>query len=275
LLYGDGVFEGIRFYNGRPFRLPEHIDRLVKSAKAIALDIPYGVEALAEAVAETVAAFAQPDGYLRFVVTRGVGPLGLDPAGCSRPTVFVIASQLSLTSSAVKERGARLIIAATRRLSADGLDPRIKSLNYLNSILAKLEANHAGAHEAVLLNRDGRVAECTAENLFVVRGKELVTPPVTDGALDGVTRRCVMELAAANGLAVREAPLAPYDLYTADECFLTGTGAELIPVREVDGRQVAQCPGAVFSALQRQYEQQVRKETLTNVESAIGADTCS
>ena len=261
LLYGDGVFEGIRFYNGRAFRLHEHLERLMFSARAIALDIPYEMDALAAAVEQTVAAYARPDGYLRLVVTRGAGPMGIDPRRCGRPNVLLIADRLSLADSTVTGQGARVIIASTRRLPADGLDPRIKSLNYLNHVLARIEANHAGVDEAVLLNRMGRVAEGSVENLFVVRKGEVLTPPVIEGALDGITRQCVMQLAGEQGMSVQEAPLAPYDLYTADECFLTGTGAELIPVREVDGRQLKGCPGKVFLSLQAAFSELVEAET--------------
>lgn len=261
LLYGDGVFEGIRFYNHRAFRLEAHLRRLALSARAIALRLPYGDDELAEAVQQAIVAFGQANGYLRLVATRGAGPMGLDPRGCTRASVFLIADEFRLVSTAVREQGARLIIANTRRLPADGLDPRIKSLNYLNNILARIEANCADADEAVLLNGAGRVTEGTTENLFIVRAGKLLTPPVTDGALDGITRGCVMELAANAGISVRETSLAPYDLYTTDECFLTGTGAELIPVREVDGRSPAACPGPVFRALQASFVQLVAEET--------------
>ncbi|EXJ13534.1 branched-chain-amino-acid transaminase [Imhoffiella purpurea] len=261
LLYGDGIFEGIRFYDRHAFRLDAHLDRLELSARAIALQIPYGRDALIEAIARTIAAFEEPDGYLRLVVTRGVGPMGLNPRGCGPATLFIVADQLSLTSEAVREKGARLIIAATRRLPPNGLDPRIKSLNYLNHILARIEANHAGVDEAVLLNGEGRVAEGTAENLFVVRGDTLLTPPTVEGALDGITRQCIIELAVEAGIPVRECPLAPYDLYTADECFLTGTGAELIPVRDIDGRSVTHCPGQIFLGLQARFAELVERET--------------
>lgn len=261
LLYGDGVFEGIRFYNHRAFRLEAHLERLTLSSRAIALRLPYGHDELADAVQQAIAAFGQADGYLRLVATRGAGPMGLDPRGCSHANVFLIADEFHLVSSAVRERGVRLIIANTRRLPADGLDPRIKSLNYLNNILARIEANCADADEAVLLNGAGLVAEGTTENLFIVRAGELLTPPVTDGALDGITRGCVIELAANAGNSVRETSLAPYDLYTADECFLTGTGAELIPVREIDGRAPTACPGPVFQALQARFADLVAEET--------------
>jgi branched-chain amino acid aminotransferase len=261
LLYGDGVFEGIRFFNHRAFRLQPHLDRLALSARAIALSLPYSSEALADAVDRTVKAFAEPDGYLRLVVTRGVGPMGLDPRSCQRPNVFLIADQLNLVKPEVLQRGVRLTVASTRRLPPDGLDPRIKSLNYLNHILARIEANQAGADEAVLLNAAGRVAEGSAENLFIVRAGTLLTPPVTEGALDGVTRQAIVELAKQNGVAVKESPLATFDLHTADECFLTGTGAGLIPVREIDGRAVCACPGPVFQRMDRLYADLVEKET--------------
>jgi branched-chain amino acid aminotransferase len=250
LLYGDGVFEGLRFYRRRVFRLAEHLRRLEDSARAIGLRLPLAADELAQAIAELVAAFDGDDGYLRLVVTRGVGPLGLDPARCERPTVFIIADRLALLDAQRRERGAELIIAATRRLGVDGLDPRIKSLNYLNHILARMEASHAGADEAILLNAQGRVAEASSENIFVVRDEVLKTPPVIDGALDGITRNTVIELAGELGIECREASLAPYDLYGADEVFLTGTGAELIPVRAIDGRMPSSCPGPLFRRLQ-------------------------
>ncbi len=254
LLYGDGVFEGIRFYKRRPFRLEEHLERLLDSARAIALTLPLGLDELAEAVRETVAAFAGEDGYLRVVVTRGPGALGIDPKRCSAPNVFVIADELTMIPQATRERGARVIIASTRRLPPDGLDPRIKSLNYLNHILARIEANHAEVDEAILLNAAGRVAEGTADNVFIVRHGRLLTPPVVEGALAGITRAVVLELAEQAGIPVQETPLAPYDLYTADECFLTGTGAELIPVAEIDGRALRACPGPVFAELGRRFQ---------------------
>lgn len=258
LLYGDGVFEGIRFYSGRAFRLAQHIERLILSARAIALTLPYDAQTLAAAVNETIAAFGEADGYIRLVATRGVGPMGLDPRGCRAPTVFIVADRLRLVDERTRERGARVIIAATRRLPPDGLDPRIKSLNYLNHVLARMEANRAGADEAILLNSAGRVAEGTADNLFIVRAGELQTPPPVEGALAGITREAVLALARDCGIPAREVPLAPYDLYTADECFLTGTAAELIPVAEVDGRAMTACPGPVFKRLRDRFCEVVR-----------------
>lgn len=249
LLYGDGVFEGLRFYRRRVFRASAHLRRLQDSARAIGLRIPMDDAVLMAAMESLVAAFGEDDGYLRLVVTRGVGPLGLDPARCTAPGVFIVADRLAVVGAAQRERGAQLIIAATRRLGADGLDPRIKSLNYLNHILARMEATHAGADEAILLNAQGRVAEASSENVFCVRDGVLKTPPVSEGALDGITRGVVIELARELGVECREIPLAPYDLHTAHECFLTGTGAELIPVRAIDGRVLPVCPGPVFERL--------------------------
>jgi branched-chain amino acid aminotransferase len=253
LLYGDGVFEGIRFYRRQPFKLEAHLDRLLDSARAIALDLPWSREDLVSAVTEAVAAYDGDDGYLRLVATRGEGALGIDPRNCTNPNLFVIADRLSMVARETRERGARLIIAATRRLPPDGLDPRIKSLNYLNHILARIEANQAGADEAILLNASGRVAEGTADNVFVVRNRRLMTPPPVEGALAGITRETVLELAHMAGMEVAEMPLAPYDLYTADECFLTGTGAELIPVAEIDGRRMSACPGPVYLELSQRF----------------------
>ncbi|MDH5302177.1 MAG: branched-chain-amino-acid transaminase [Gammaproteobacteria bacterium] len=262
LLYGDGVFEGLRFYSGKIFRLQEHLQRLEYSARAIALPMPLSAEELSRALHDTVAAFAGDNGYLRLVITRGEGPLGIDPRPCRQPTVFIIADQLSMISDSIRRQGARLIIASTRRLAADGLDPRIKSLNYLNHILARMEANHAQADEAILLNNVGRVAEGTADNIFIAKSGQLLTPPVTEGALQGITRDAILQLAAAAGITHAETPLGPYDLYTADECFLTGTGAELIPVREIDGRPLAQCPGPVFSDLSARFQQLVHAHAI-------------
>ena len=260
LLYGDGVFEGIRFYNGKAFRLQAHLDRLMLSARAIALEIPYSIAALTQAVMETIAAAPTNNGYMRMVVTRGVGPLGIDPSRCHSPQLFIIADSLHMVSERVRNEGAKVIIAATRRLGADGLDPRIKSLNYLNHILARMEATHAGADEAILLNSSGRIAEGSADNIFIVQRGELLTPPVIEGALDGITRQVVLELAEKLGIKSREIPLAPYDLFTADECFLTGTGAELIPVGYADGRKIPECPGPIYLRLAAAFKKLVSQD---------------
>lgn len=261
LLYGDGVFEGIRFYNRSAFRLAAHLRRLSDSARAIRLTIPYDYATLAEATKAVIAASAAENGYIRLVVTRGPGDLGLDPDSCHRPNVFLIAAPLRIVSDAVRSQGARLIIASTRRLAADGLDPRIKSLNYLNHVMARTEANLAGADEAVMLNQHGRVAEGTADNVFAVRNGRLWTPPAFEGALEGITRGLVLELARAEGLDCHESPLTAYDLYTAEECFLSGTGAELIPVREIDGRAMATGCGPIFTQLLAAFRRCIQRET--------------
>jgi branched-chain amino acid aminotransferase len=253
------VFEGIRFYAGGAFLLEAHLKRLADSARAIALDLRWPAGQLAGIVQDVIDTYGKSEGYLRMVVTRGRGPLGINPATCPEPELFVIASQLQMTDASKRSRGIRAIIAATRRLPADGLDPRIKSLNYLNHILARIEANRAGADEALMLNQQGFVAEGTADNVFIVRNGLLLTPPACDGALEGITRNLVMKLATDAGMVVRETSLAPYDLYTADECFVTGTGAELIPVREVDGRPLSQCPGQVFQTLSQSFRHAVEQ----------------
>ena len=267
LLYGDGVFEGIRFYNRQAFRLAPHLQRLYGSAQAIGLTIPYTQNEMREAIEHTIQEYvrnsSQHDGYLRVVVTRGIGPLGLDPSKCAKVTTFIIADQLDFVDDKAKQQGVRLIIAATRRLPADGLDPRIKSLNYLNHTLARMEANHAKADEAILLNQQGKVTEGSTDNIFIVKNAILYTPPVSDGALDGITRAVVLELAVQLGIEHRECSLAAYDLYTADECFLTGTGVELIPVRDIDGRAIAKCPGPIFKKLQAAFVNCIAQECNT------------
>jgi branched-chain amino acid aminotransferase len=260
LLYGDGVFEGIRFYQHQAFRLDTHLRRLQYSAMAIGLTLPYALHELEVAITEVIKAFREPDGYLRLVITRGKGSLGVNPTSCKCGTAFIVADKLSFIDPQVKNQGAKLIIAATRRLPPDGLDPRVKSLNYLNHVLARIEANQAHADEAILLNAQGHVTEGTTDNVFIVRQHALLTPPVTDGALDGVTRDVIMELAAELGLVCAERTLSPYDLYTAEECFLTGTAMELISVREIDGRVLPACPGPVFQLLQKAFMDRIQAE---------------
>lgn len=259
LLYGDGVFEGIRFYRRRAFRLQRHLQRLALSARAIALEIPYSTQELETVIERLIEAFADDDGYIRLMVTRGAGPLGLNPKSCAQPNVIAIADQLTMIDIG-QQAGARLIVSSVRRLPADGLDPRIKSLNYLNHILAKIEANHAGADEAILLNAQGRVAEGTADNVFIVRDGCLLTPPCSEGALEGITRELVLQLAQDNGVETSEQPLGVYDLYAADECFLTGTGAELIAVASIDCRSMPSCPGPVFHQLQQAFRRTIDQE---------------
>ncbi len=260
LLYGDGVFEGIRFYDEVPFRLDAHLRRLERSARALALDIRYSRAELASAVGVTAAAAGERDGYLRLVATRGIGSLGVDPRSCAMGTVFILADNLELAGQEVHRNGARVVIAATRRLGADEIDPRIKSLNYLNQILARIEANHAGADEAIMLNRAGMVVEGTADNVFIVVANRLLTPPLSDGVLDGITRQVVFELADSPAIPRREESLTPYDLYNADECFLSGTGAELIPVAEVQGRRIGRGERAVFGRLQHAFKDLIAAE---------------
>lgn len=238
LLYGDGVFEGIRSYNGRIFKLDEHLDRLYASAQAIMLEIPLSKEELTEAVVTTVRANQIRDGYIRLVVTRGAGDLGLDPRKALKPSIFIIADKITLYPEEYYINGLELVTVATKRNLPEAINPCIKSLNYLNNILAKIEANMAGVLEAVMLNADGFVAECTGENIFIVRNEVLITPPTYLGALEGITRDTVMQLAREMNCLVKEEPFTRYDLYTASECFLTGTAAEVIPVIKIDSRKI-------------------------------------
>lgn len=238
LLYGDGVFEGLRFYNGRIFRLEEHIRRLFDSARAIILEIPWSPEEVCRFTCETVAANGLDDGYIRLVVTRGRGELGLNPYLCPRPSMFIIASSIQLYPEEHYTKGLSIITCATRRPAPAALMPQVKSLNYLNNIMAKVEAIQAGALEAVMLNEQGYVAECTGDNLFILKNGALITPLISDGALDGITRAVILELAVKLGVPVIERSLTRYDIFTADECFLTGSAAEVIPVIALDRRKI-------------------------------------
>jgi branched-chain amino acid aminotransferase len=257
LLYGDGVFEGLRSYSGRVFRLDEHLDRLYASARAICLEIPLAKEVVAKAVNDTLAANRLSDGYVRLVVTRGAGSLGLDPNRTKNPQVIVIADTIALYPREHYEKGLRIVTAATQRTQSAALSPRIKSLN---NIMAKLEGLQAGCVEALMLNHKGEVAECTGDNIFVVRDTKLLTPPPDAGILEGITRNAVMELAQAAGIDCREQTLVRHDLYTADECFLTGTAAEVIPVVEIDGRKIgAGVPGPITARLTTDFHALVRQ----------------
>ncbi|MSR67085.1 MAG: branched-chain-amino-acid transaminase [Pedosphaera sp.] len=238
LLYGDGVFEGIRLYHGRVFKLKEHVDRLFYSAKALLLKIPLSHEAIRQAVLETCRQNRLRDGYIRLVVTRGVGTLGLNPNRCKRPSIIIIAGTIQLYPVEMYKKGMAIVTVATTRNIVNAVNPAIKSLNYLNNILAKIEANIAGVEEAIMLNQEGFVAECTGDNIFIIKGDQLLTPPLSAGALYGITRGVVMELGVKLGLKVAETNLTRYDVYNGDECFLTGTGAEVVPVVSVDGRQI-------------------------------------
>jgi branched-chain amino acid aminotransferase len=246
LLYGDGVFEGIRAYNGRAFKLKEHIDRLFFSAKAILLKIPLSRPAITRAVLDTCRRNKIRNGYVRLVVTRGVGTLGLDPDRCKKGSVIVITGKIQLYPKKLYEQGMPLITVPTTRNFANAINPAIKSLNYLNNILAKIEAKIGGCAEAIMLNPSGNVAECTGDNVFILSGGRLLTPPLSAGALRGITRGVVIDLAAQMGLEVSEPDLTRYDLYNADECFITGTAAEIAPVASIDGRVIGRGrPGSV------------------------------
>jgi len=254
VLYGDGVFEGIRAYNGRVFKLTEHIDRLFYSAKAILLNLPMSHEALMRATVETCRRNKLRDGYIRLLVTRGIGTLGLNPRNCKNPSVIIIAGKIQVYPAELYAKGMDIVTVPTVRNLHSAVNPAIKSLNYLNNILAKIEANNAGVEEAVMLNYEGFVAECTADNLFIVRNGELSTPPLAAGALYGITRGTVMDLAAQLGMKVSEPNLTRYDLFNADECFLTGTGAEIMPVVKIDGRVVGSGkPGVLTRKLVENY----------------------
>lgn len=261
LLYGDGVFEGIRVYSGKIFRLEQHLDRLNASAKAIMLQVPMTKQALTEACCETCRQNKITDGYIRLVVTRGVGYLGLNPFKCKSPTVFIIAATIELYPEEVYRKGLNLVTAGTVRTSPAALSPAIKSLNYLNNIMAKIEAVNAGANEALMLNAEGHVAECTGDNVFIVRGGKVETPPVSAGALIGITRGVVMELAGKLGIAAKESNMTRYDLMTADECFLTGTAAEIVPVATLDARPIGNGkPGALTLKLTEEFRKLTRSE---------------
>jgi branched-chain amino acid aminotransferase len=250
LLYGDGVFEGIRFYNDRVFRLEQHIDRLFDSAKAIHLTIPATKAEVCEMTLETIRRNGLHDGYIRLLVTRGVGELGLSPYRCERASIVVIASTISLYPAEKYEKGLVLATCATRRPNHDALSPAVKSLNYLSNVMAKVEALAAGAEEGVMLNGAGYVAECTGDNIFVVKNGIVYTPTVASGSLYGITRGVVMELVVAAGMELREVEMSRYDLYTADEVFLTGTAAEVVPVAEYDKRVIGDgVPGPVTRRL--------------------------
>ncbi len=237
-LYGDGIFEGIRLYSGNVFKLPKHIDRLFRSAKAICLDLPWSKQEIIDAVCESCRVNGLTDGYIRLVVSRGKGALGLSPKSCSDPQLIIIADQIQLYSQELYDNGLKAITVPTRRNSQAALPPMIKSLNYLNNILAKIEAQNVGYQECLLLNNEGYVAECSGDNVFMAFEGKLITPPVSCGSLGGITRQTVVELAKKLGLELIEKPITRFDLWTCDECFLTGTAAKLIPLVELDGRKI-------------------------------------
>jgi len=259
-LYGDGVFEGIRVYYNSVFRLQAHIDRLYDSAKAINLEIPITKEEMAEVVLETCRQNGLRDGYVRLVVSRGAGDLGLDPRKCPEPTIVCIAASIVLYPEELYKKGLSVITVPTRRNSPEGINPRIKSLNYLNNIMAKIEANIAGVPEAIMLNQEGFVAECTGDNVFLIKDGILKTPAIHLGILEGVTRNEVIKLAEKRGIPVQETTFTRYDLFVADEVFLTGTAAELVPVVEIDGRVIGNGkPGPIFNQLLNDFRELVKQ----------------
>jgi branched-chain amino acid aminotransferase len=254
LLYGDGIFEGIRIYHGRVFRLKEHIDRLFYSAKAILLDIPMSHADLMKATVETCRQNNLREGYIRLLVTRGKGTLGLNPNRCKNPSIIIIADTIQLYPPEYYDKGLEIITVPTTRNLHNAVNPAIKSLNYLNNILAKIEANNSGCEEAVMLNSEGYVAECTGDNIFIVKDGQMFTPPLSAGALYGITRKVVIDMARESNMPVTEPNLTRYDLFNADECFLTGTGAELVPVVKIDGRVIGSgVPGPVTRDLVVRY----------------------
>src|SRR3954452_10758530 len=260
LLYGDGIFEGIRFYNGRVFRLEEHLERLWDSARSICLEIPMSMPAMTEALLETIRQNDLRDGYVPLVVTRGVGNLGLNPVQCKKPSVIIIAATIALYPAEIYARGLTVITCATRRTSPSSLNPAVKSLNYLNNVMARIEANLAGADEALMLNEAGNVAECTADNVFVIKHGQIFTPPISAGALRGITRSVVFDVAAELGIKITETDVTRHDVFIADECFLTGTAAEVIPVVKADGRTIGTGkPGSITSRMIARFRELVRE----------------
>lgn len=260
LLYGDGVFEGIRVYESKVFRLKEHIERLYDSARHIYLEIPMGREQMTEAVLDTVRANDKKNGYIRLVVTRGAGYLGLDPRKTSDPQVIIIVDDISLYPAELYDAGMEIVTAATIRNHPNAVNPRVKSLNYLNNIMAKVEGVRAGAMEALMLNHKGEVAECTGDNIFVIKRGVLKTPPPDAGILEGITRNAIIELARAANIPAQEIALTRHDVYAADECFLTGTAAEVIPVVKCDGRPIGTGkPGPITRRLREAFVQLTRQ----------------
>jgi branched-chain amino acid aminotransferase len=260
LLYGDGVFEGMRVYDGKVFRLDEHLRRLDESARAISLQLPISLDQLAADTNRAIEKNEIVDGYIRLLVTRGAGPLGLDPFKCSDPQVIIIADSITLYPETYYQNGLELVTASTIRNHPAALSPRIKSLNYLNNILAKMEGLKAGCIEALMLNHKGEVAECTGDNVFVIKGGRLNTPPIEAGILEGVTRNAVLELAREAGIETTEFAMTRHDVYIADECFLTGSAAEVIPAVKLDGRMIGDGKvGPITQQLNKAFRQLVRQ----------------
>src|SRR6266536_1438706 len=260
LLYGDGIFEGIRFYNGRVFRLEEHLARLWDSARSICLEIPMTVRNMIEAVLETIRQNHLRDGYIRLLVTRGIGNLGLNPMQCKSPSVIIIAAMIALYHESFYRKGLTIVTCATRRSNPAALNPAVKSLNYLNNVMARIEANLAHADEALMLNDAGNVAECTADNVFIIKDSQIFTPPITAGALRGITRSVVFDIAGEFDLEVTEADFTRHDIFVADECFLTGTAAEIVPVVKADGRLIGNGkPGPITTRIIARFREMTRE----------------
>ncbi|MBO7499791.1 MAG: branched-chain-amino-acid transaminase [Fibrobacterales bacterium] len=259
-LYGDGVFEGIRAYNGRVFRLKDHIERFYDSAAAIGLDLGLSREEMSDVVTESCAVNDLANAYIRLVASRGAGDLGLSPKSCKKPTIVCIAGQIALYPQSLYDNGLEMVTASTTRNFVNSLNPRVKSLNYLNNILAKIEADRAGSMEALMINDTGYVVECTGDNIFLWRHGRLITPPAWMGALEGITRKTVLELARGMGLPVAEEPVSRFDVYSAEEMFLTGTAAELIPVVNVDARKIGDGkPGPMFKKLLEAFRERTKE----------------
>ena len=260
LLYGDGIFEGIRFYNGRVFRLEQHFERLWNSARSICLDIPMTRQEMTEALLETIRQNHLRDGYIRLVVTRGVGNLGLNPEQCKNPSVIIIVATIALYHEDFYRKGLSIVTVATRRSNPASLNPAVKSLNYLNNVMARIEANLASADEALMLNDAGNVAECTADNVFIITHGQIFTPPITAGALKGITRSVVFDIAGEFEIKVIEADFTRHDIFVADECFLTGTAAEIVPVVKADGRIIGNGkPGPITTRIIARFREMTYK----------------
>src|SRR5260370_6312305 len=260
LLYGDGIFEGIRFYNGRVFRLEEHLERLWDSARSICLEIPMSQRAMTEALLETIRQNHLREGYIRLIVTRGVGNLGLNPEQCKKPSVIIITAQIALYPETIYRNGLSVVTCATRRTNPSALNPAVKSLNYLNNVIARIKANLAKADEALMLNYEGHLAECTADNFFIVNGGQIFTQRTTAAALRGITRAVVFDVAAETGIKVREADITRHDVFIADEAFLTGTAAEIIPVVKADGRPIGTGkPGPITARMVARFREMTRQ----------------
>jgi branched-chain amino acid aminotransferase len=260
LLYGDGIFEGIRFYNGRVFRLEEHLERLWNSARSICLEIPMTRREMTDALLETIRQNHLREGYVRLVVTRGVGNLGLNPEQCKNPSVIIIVAKIALYHEDFYRKGLSIVTVATRRSNPASLNPAVKSLNYLNNVMARIEANLSGADEALMLNDAGNVAECTADNVFIIKHSQIFTPPITAGALRGITRSLVFDIGAEFDIKVIEADFTRHDIFVADECFLTGTAAEIIPVVKADGRLIGNGkPGPITMRIIARFREMTRE----------------